>query len=67
MLKKTFFDEFGCDTNDILTLYSYWQVNFRTYSQRMQKTPHPFTSTIPQNTRNSTYQPSFDNRTMTAS
>ena len=24
VLKRLFFEEFGCDTNDILTLYTYW-------------------------------------------
>ncbi len=27
-LKGRFYTEFGCETNDVLTLFSYWQSNF---------------------------------------
>lgn len=32
-LKQRFYAEYGCDTNDILTLYSYWQSNFQSFVQ----------------------------------
>jgi hypothetical protein len=28
VLKRAFYEEFDHETNDILTLYTYWQVNF---------------------------------------
>ena len=31
-LKQRFYAEHGCDTNDILTLYSYWQSNFQSFA-----------------------------------
>lgn len=30
-LKQRFYAEYGCDTNDILTLYGYWQSTFSGY------------------------------------
>ena len=32
-LKQRFYAEFGCDTNDILTLYSFWHQNFQSFVQ----------------------------------
>lgn len=32
-LKQRFYAEYGCDTNDILTLFSYWQSNFQSFVQ----------------------------------
>ncbi len=32
-LKQRFYAEYGCDTNDILTLYSFWHQNFQSFVQ----------------------------------
>ena len=33
-LRARFYQVYGCDTNDILTLFSFWQSNFSNYTQQ---------------------------------
>jgi hypothetical protein len=52
-LKGRFYTEFGCETNDVLTLFSYWQSNFgNQHTNGKAITP-----------KKASGQHSFDNRT----